>query len=128
MSNGIEGITVDNWITFLGLLIAGGSSLSGAIAYLVGRDEAAKKEVMGELGKVDGKRSSDVQELHRRIDDVRKDSAELRENIPQKYATIEAMRDVEARIMNGLTATESRMSARFDRIEAKLDGIHDERR
>lgn len=73
-------------------------------------------------------------ELHRRIDEATKALADFQRHVPETYATISYLKDVEQRmaanvkdsgdrLAASIRETEQRMAARFDRLEAKLDRL-----
>lgn len=83
---------------------------------------------------INSARRASTAELHRRIDELTKALAEFQRHVPETYATIAYLKDVEARMTGSVRESEDRLAAdireseerinkRFDRIEGKLDRL-----
>lgn len=79
-------------------------------------------------------RRSATTELHRRIDEVQAALASFQRHVPETYATIAYLKDVEHRMTTivkesegrlalDIQQSEDRLGKRFDRIEGKIDRL-----
>lgn len=84
--------------------------------------------------RMDTERRAASAELHRRIDEVQTAFASFQRHVPETYATISYLKDVEtrmtaivkdseARLAVDIQQSEARLGSRFDRIETKLDRL-----
>lgn len=91
------------------------------IRYLLGKQETSETRQAAALQIQITAREAAIAELHRRLDTCTDEAARFREHVAKTYATTEFLRDVEARIMAGLGATEGRLTQHLAKLEERIE-------
>jgi hypothetical protein len=100
---------IQAWTAILGVSIAFAGLLI-TVANAFGR----------KIERLETERKASSSELHRRVDEVRDSQATFARHVPETYATIAYLKDVEARMSGNLTAVETRITASLGAAEARL--------
>lgn len=116
-----------DYVSEIGLFLAVMGSMAAVVVWVHSKFENLRDRVYGEIQseikRTDGIRSENVAELHRRIDRMKQDHADFREAVPQRYATMEQMRESEQRMLAAVSGSEHRIISRLDKFEEKLDRV-----